>query len=211
MKSKATNEIAPKTRYEGKLTANSKRNRPPYYYKLSEKDHETIKAGLSRFISVYQIAAKIGCGYTTLKVYIERHPELKEVQKDAEDGMVEYAQGKLMQKISSGELNAITFFLERKAGWTNHQTIDANMPIPNIMIGVIPERSIPIDIGEPEALAEAPLITKKDESQTIVREPRPKDGDEEDDESGGGSGESKGGDMFDGNWDDDASSDGGMF
>ena len=62
-----------KTRYEGELTANSKRNRPASYYKLSEKDHATIKAGLIHFVSVYQIAAKIGCGYTTLKQYIAKH------------------------------------------------------------------------------------------------------------------------------------------
>ena len=137
-----------KTRYEGELTSKSKRNRPATYYKLSEKDWPTIKMGLMHFVSVYQIAAKIGCGYTTLKLYIKEHPELLAVQEDAQAGELEFVKGKLLKKISEGSLGAMCFYLERKGGWTNKQTVEADVPLPNIVLGVIPDEELPTE-GEP--------------------------------------------------------------
>lgn len=148
-----------KTRYEGELTANSKRNRPATYYKLSEKDHATIKAGLIHFVSVYQIAAKIGCGYTTLKKYIANHPELKNCQEDAQKGELEFVKGKFMKKIAEGSLGAMCFYLERKGGWTNKQTVAADVPLPNIVLGVIPEAELPTE-GEPIKLTQ--IVQKED-------------------------------------------------
>ena len=163
-----------KTRYEGELTANSKRNRPAFYYKLSEKDHPVIIQGLSHFVSVYQIAAKIGCGYTTLKLYINKHPELLAVQEDSQKGELEFVKGKFMQKISEGSLGAICFYLERRAGWTNHQTIDTNMPMPNIVLGMIPESELPDDgQGEPEKLETVQKMAQKDTSVELEREKPP--------------------------------------
>lgn len=168
----STNDSAPKTRYEGELTANSKRNRPAIYYKLSEKDHEIIIKGLTQFVSVYQIAAKIGCGYSTLKKYILEHPELKEVQDDSQRGELEFVKGKFMQKIASGSLGAMCFYLERKGGWTNKQQVDImNQPLPNITLGVIPESELPQDgVGEPESISSVQQIALKDDSGTLVRE-----------------------------------------
>ena len=137
-----------KTRYEGELTSKSKRNRPATYYKLSKKDWPTIKMGLMHFVSVYQIAAKIGCGYTTLKLYIKEHPELLAVQEDAQAGELEFVKGKLLKKISEGSLGAMCFYLERKGGWTNKQTVEADVPLPNIVLGMIPESELPTE-GEP--------------------------------------------------------------
>ena len=157
-----------KTRYEGELTANSKRNRPATYYKLSEKDHATIKAGLIHFVSVYQIAAKIGCGYTTLKQYIAKHPELKDCQEDAQKGELEFVKGKFMKKIAEGSLGAMCFYLERKGGWTNKQTVAADVPLPNIVLGVIPESELPTE-GEPIKLTQ--IVQKEDiAAETADRE-----------------------------------------
>ena len=157
-----------KTRYEGELTANSKRNRPATYYKLSEKDHATIKAGLIHFVSVYQIAAKIGCGYTTLKKYIANHPELKNCQEDAQKGELEFVKGKFMKKIAEGSLGAMCFYLERKGGWTNKQTVAADVPLPNIVLGVIPESELPTE-GEPIKLTQ--IVQKEDiAAETADRE-----------------------------------------
>ena len=157
-----------KTRYEGELTANSKRNRPATYYKLSEKDHATIKAGLVHFVSVYQIAAKIGCGYTTLKQYIAKHPELKTCQEDAQKGELEFVKGKFMKKIAEGSLGAMCFYLERKGGWTNKQTVAADVPLPNIVLVVIPESELPTE-GEPIKLTQ--IVQKEDiAAETADRE-----------------------------------------
>ena len=170
-KTAAANNDGVKPRYEGELTGNSKRNRPAFYYKLSEKDHPTIIQGLQRFVSLYQIAAKIGCGYSTLKKYLAEHPALRAVQLDAQEGEIEFVKGKMMQKISEGSLGAICFYLERRAGWTNHQTIDTNMPMPNIVLGMIPESELPDDgQGEPEKLEPVQKMAQKDTSGKLERE-----------------------------------------
>lgn len=162
---------AAKTRYEGTLTASSKRNRPAVYYKLSEKDHPTIIQGLTHFVSVYQIAAKIGCGYTTLKLYIQNHPELLAVQEDSQKGELEFVKGKFMQKIAAGSLGAMCFYLERKGGWTNRQQVDTNAPLPNIVLGVIPESELPSDgVGEPVSISPVQTLAQKDTSNTLERE-----------------------------------------
>lgn len=154
-----------KTRYEGELTSKSKRNRPATYYKLSEKDWPTIKMGLMHFVSVYQIAAKIGCGYTTLKLYIKEHPELLAVQEDAQAGELEFVKGKLLKKISEGSLGAMCFYLERKGGWTNKQTVEADVPLPNIVLGMIPESELPTE-GEP--ITPAQIVQHEDSAASEV-------------------------------------------
>ena len=154
-----------KTRYEGELTSKSKRNRPATYYKLSKKDWPTIKMGLMHFVSVYQIAAKIGCGYTTLKLYIKEHPELLAVQEDAQAGELEFVKGKLLKKISEGSLGAMCFYLERKGGWTNKQTVEADVPLPNIVLGMIPESELPTE-GEP--ITPAQIVQHEDSAASEV-------------------------------------------
>ena len=145
---KPKTEKPKKTRYEGKLSASSKRNRPCTYYKLTEADWPKLKKGLADFEAVYSIAAKIGCGYTTLKRYIAEHPELKEVQEERDSATVEVATSQLMKLIRGGSLGAICFMLERKGGWTNKQKIESDVPLPNIVLGVIPDEELPTE-GEP--------------------------------------------------------------
>lgn len=185
------------------LTATSPRKRKAQYYKLSGADHETIIEGLRHFVSVYQIAAKIGCGYSTLKAYIAAHPELLEVQKDANAGMVEFTQGKLMQKISGGSLGAMCFFLERKAGWTQHQKIENVGDLPQINIGIIPEGELPDDgLGEPVKIASKPIEFVRDEEAERKQVEKAKKTDPEEvedadcDEDGSGDGGDDWGDDF---------------
>ena len=191
------------------LTATSPRKRKAHYYKLSEADHETIIEGLRHFVSVYQIAAKIGCGYSTLKAYIAAHPELLEVQKDANAGMVEFTQGKLMQKIAAGSLGAMCFFLERKAGWTQHQKIENIGDLPQINIGIIPEGELPDDgLGEPMKLEAKPIEIVRDEEAERKQVEKATNTDPEEVEDADG-GEDEGGD----DWGDDfaGGEGGGMF
>lgn len=195
-----------KTRYEGELTSKSKRNRPATYYKLSEKDWPTIKMGLMHFVSVYQIAAKIGCGYTTLKLYIKEHPELLAVQEDAQAGELEFVKGKLLKKISEGSLGAMCFYLERKGGWTQHQKIENIGDLPQINIGIIPEGELPDDgLGEPMKVEAKPIEIVRDEEaeRKQVEKAEKTDPEEVDDEDSGE------GDIDD--WGVDGGEGGGMF
>lgn len=143
--------------------ANDHRPRKAHYYRLSEKDHPTIIEGLKHFASVYHIAIKIGCGYSTLKQYIKKHPELVEVQNEAKVAVEEFVEAQFLRKIAAGELGAMCFYAERKMGWTNRQQIDTNMPLPNIVMGVIPEADIPIGVGEPEKIGEVVKLPPRPE------------------------------------------------
>lgn len=176
------------SRYVGEVTASSKRNRPATYYKLSEKDHPIIIEGLRKFASIYHIAMRIGCGYTSLKRYIHQHPELEEVQKEAKEAVNEFVEAQFLKKIAGGHIAAMCFYAERKMGWTNRQEIDTNLPIPNVVLGVIPEEQLPADgLGEPVKLSEQDpnlKLLKKPEA-VAVREPEPQENDDADDDDAG--------------------------
>ena len=133
---KTTNApIAHKTR--------EKMKRKPFNYKLSEKDHPTIIEGLSKFVPVYVLAKKIGCSYHTLLEYIKKHKELAQTQKDAEDNMVAFAKGKLMQKVGAGHAASIMFLLERldREHFGRNIQIENVGDLPAINIGVFSEDS----------------------------------------------------------------------
>lgn len=194
-----------KTRYEGVVTGLSKRNRPAHYYKLSEKDHPTIIEGLKKFASLYHIALKIGCGYTTLKLYMAKHPELRAVQEDAKSAIGDFVESQFLRKIASGNLGAMCFYAERRMGWTNRQTIDTNAPIPTIVLGTIDESQIPAGLGEPVQLGERTVLQEKPDPTEECRETEePEDAENEflnddgdvDDDWGDDGGDENGGGLF---------------
>lgn len=117
--------------------ARAHRKRKATYYHLSEKDHAVIKDGLRKFAPVYTIALKIGCGYTTLCEYIKKHPDLVEAQKEANDNVVNFAFGKLMQKVSKGNVMSIMFTLERldPKRFGKRQVVENVGDLPTINIG----------------------------------------------------------------------------
>ena len=117
--------------------ARAPRPRKATYYHLSEKDHAVIKDGLRKFAPVYTIALKIGCGYSTLCQYIKAHPDLLEAQKEANDNVVNFAFGKLMQKVSKGNVMSIMFTLERldPKRFGKRQVVENVGDLPTINIG----------------------------------------------------------------------------
>lgn len=125
------------------LSAHSKRQRKAVLYHLSEKDHPTIVECLKRFIPVYMIAMKIGCGYRTLRDYIHKHRELLEVQQDANENMVEFSLGKLMQNVAAGKEHSIMFALERldPKRFGQHQIVENVGDLPQIKIGLFDRES----------------------------------------------------------------------
>ena len=140
---------------DGKMTAREfrdrKRPRKATYYKLSEKDEPIIIEGLKKFVPAYVLATKIGCGYRQMSQYIKSHPHLLEVQRDAEQNMVSFAKGKLMQNVGAGHAASIFFLLERldpeHFGRQDHLDDTANLP--NITIGLFPADQLvnPTDPG----------------------------------------------------------------
>lgn len=144
--------------------------RKPFNYKLSEKDHPVIEEALSKFVPVYVLAKKIGCGYHTLLDYIKAHKELAQCQKDADDNMVAFAKGKLMQKVGAGHAASIMFLLERldREHFGRNLQIENVGELPAINIGVFAEDSFvepvkPEDVGNDarEVLAGAAALARR--------------------------------------------------
>ena len=144
--------------------------RKPFNYKLSEKDHPVIMEGLSKFVPVYVLCKKIGCGYHTLLDYIKKHKELAQCQQDAEDNMVAFAKGKLMQKVGAGHAASIMFLLERldREHFGRNLQIENVGELPAINIGVFSESSFvdpvkPDDVGSDakEILAGAAALARR--------------------------------------------------
>lgn len=157
-------------RYNGVLTRESKRNRLPMRaHKLSEKDHWIIIQGLERFVSLWQIAAKLQCGYSTLKKYISETRCLRDFYTECKGAQVEYVEGLFMDKIRDGNIAAQMFFLERKGGWKAAGDMDMNTPLPNIVLGSIPVEELPDDgMGEPEQIAHQPSVTEKENEVNLI-------------------------------------------
>ena len=57
-------------------------------------------------------AAKSGIGYRTVCRYVAEYPSVKEAAHDAKEGMLDFAEGKLYQKIKAGDNTAIIFYLK---------------------------------------------------------------------------------------------------
>lgn len=127
-----------------------RRKRKAFYYHLGEKDHPTIIDGLRHYASLYHIALKIGCGYSSLKKYIHEHEELLKVQKDAKASIDEFVESQIIRKCASGYFPALAFYAERKMGWTPHQTIENVNNLPMISFGLIQESQIPEVRGDAE-------------------------------------------------------------
>lgn len=139
-------------------TKPKQRRHPHTHYKLSEKDHPLILDALQRFVPVYQIALKIGCGYHTLLEYVHNHPELEQAGKDAEANMVALGKGQLMKKVMKGHAGSIMFLLERldREHFGRFATIENVGELPAINIGVFAEDDCPApvnpaDVGEDAA------------------------------------------------------------
>jgi len=57
-------------------------------------------------------AAKSGIGYRTVCRYVADYPSVKAAAQDAKEGMLDFAEGKLYQKIKAGDNTAIIFYLK---------------------------------------------------------------------------------------------------
>ena len=71
-------------------------------------------------------ARKAGVSYRTINRYASEYPSVAEAVQEAKESMVDFAEGKLYEKIAKGDTASIIFFLKTKAksrGYTERQEI----------------------------------------------------------------------------------------
>ncbi len=59
-------------------------------------------------------AQRLGCVPTTIANYVERHPKLKEVEREALESTLDLAESKLIENIDKGKEASIFFYLKCK-------------------------------------------------------------------------------------------------
>lgn len=63
---------------------------------------------------VTHAAKQLGCNYTTVAHYIERHAELRTLCEDIKESHLDFAETTLLKKIKDGDLVATIFYLKCK-------------------------------------------------------------------------------------------------
>lgn len=75
---------------------------------------------------VYVAAETLGCAPCTVYRYMDNHPTVRKAKEAAEGMRLDVAEGKLDDKVTEGDLGAITFLLKtkgKKRGYTTVQEI----------------------------------------------------------------------------------------
>lgn len=76
---------------------------------------------------VLPVAEAIGCSRNALHTWLREDAELKEAQVSAKEGLIDFAEGKLLKKIKEDDLTAIIFFLKtqgRRRDYADKQEIE---------------------------------------------------------------------------------------
>jgi hypothetical protein len=74
-------------------------------------------------------ASKLGCDYTTIHNYSQRHEQVKDAIDSCKEHMLDFTEGKLYEAIRKGELAAIFFYLKtqgKKRGYIERQEVTGN-------------------------------------------------------------------------------------
>lgn len=75
-------------------------------------------------------ADSLGINRRTLDRWREKYPELDEMMRDVEEGLLDLCESRLMQQINESNLTAIIFYLKTKGkqrGYIEGQIINANL------------------------------------------------------------------------------------
>jgi len=83
--------------------------------KKREQKAEKIIAAIKESKGLLTLAArKAGISYTTVWRYTQDFPSVKQAVEEAKEFMTDFAEGKLFEKISKGDITAIIFYLKTK-------------------------------------------------------------------------------------------------
>lgn len=94
------------------MTTNGKNGTNGLGKKRKQTAEKIIKA-LGETQGLLTMAArKAGVSYTTVKRYATEFPSVKQAVSDAKESMLDFAEGKLYQKIKDGDNVAIIFYLK---------------------------------------------------------------------------------------------------
>lgn len=99
------------------------------------RPHEVAEA-LTKAKGIVAVAAEIlGCCRQTVNDHVLKHAEVRKAQEDARESVVDFAEGKLIQKMNQGDLRAIIFMLEtqgKKRGYVKRSEMTGadGEPIP---------------------------------------------------------------------------------
>jgi hypothetical protein len=77
----------------------------------------------------YIAATKLKCAPSTVTNYVKRNKHLQRVVEECREGVLDLAEGKILEKIRDGDIAAIIFFLKTKGknrGYT--ERLDPNNP-----------------------------------------------------------------------------------
>ena len=109
--------------------------------KKRENTAERIIKALGETQGLLTMAArKAGVSYTTVKRYAAEFPSVKQAVQDAKESMLDFAEGKLYQKIKAGDNTAILFYLKtqgKSRGYIERQEItgsDGSAMVTNINV-----------------------------------------------------------------------------
>jgi hypothetical protein len=87
-----------------------------------------ISAALTEARGIVSLAAqKLRTTPRTIYNYLERYPELRTVLSDAREGLVDFAESKLLEQIKVGNITAIIFFLKTQGkhrGYVERQEME---------------------------------------------------------------------------------------
>jgi hypothetical protein len=93
-------------------------------------------------------ARKAGVSYPTINRYVHDFPSVKEAVDEAKSAMLDFAEGKLFQKISDGDTACIIFYLKtqgKKLGYIEKQ--EQSIDVTSLGQSIKPDRvDFPADI-----------------------------------------------------------------
>ncbi|MBF0678421.1 MAG: hypothetical protein IR164_05705 [Devosia sp.] len=75
---------------------------------------------------IMDTAGRLGVSRTALYKFLERHPELKRLRTEIEDGQIDVAELHIVEAIKAGEMSTIRWYLERKGkarGFSTRQEV----------------------------------------------------------------------------------------
>ena len=93
-------------------------------------DETILKVFKSKVANISATCDALNIDRSTFYDWRSKYPELGEKLKDVEEGLIDFAETRLYEKVNDGDLTAIIFYLKtkgKKRGYIEGQEINANV------------------------------------------------------------------------------------